>query len=346
MDLCADQLLTHLSPAAEDLAPPFRRRVMRLPWLGRKRFAFNADRLLNRHMDLPRHLRRRASEFDLFHIVDHTYAHAVHALPPGRTGVFCHDLDAFRCLLDPARESRPAWFRAFARRTLTGLRKAAIVFYSTAAVREQIERRGLVDPSRLVHAPYGVSPEFTPDGPSGGGPPYLLHVGTCIPRKRIDVLLDVFAAARARRPDLRLVKVSGEWSPDQRERIERLGLGGVIDHRVNLDRGEVARYYRGAALVLLPSEAEGFGLPVIEALACGATVVASDLPVLREVGGEAVVYRPVGDVAAWAEAVTELLEQPGCAPARETRLRRASRFTWAAHAAAIAAAYHRLAGGT
>jgi glycosyltransferase involved in cell wall biosynthesis len=343
MDLVLEMLLRGV-PSAVRMGPPFRRRLTRLPWLGRKRVAFNADRLLNRHLDLPRYLRRRAADFDLFHVVDHTYAHAVHALPADRTGVFCHDLDAFRCLLEPDREPRPAWFRALARRTLTGLQKAAIVFHSTSAVREQVERRGLVDPARFVHAPYGVSPEFTAAGPAEGGPPYLLHVGTCIPRKRIDVLLDVLASARARRPDLRLVKVGGEWSPEQRGRIERPGLGGAIEHRVNLDRGEIARYYRGAALVLLPSEAEGFGLPVTEALACGAAVVASDLPTLREVGGDAVVYRPVGDVAAWAETVIDLLDHPGRAPSREARLQRAASFTWAAHAATITAAYRRLAG--
>ena len=95
----------------------------------------------------------------------------------------------------------------------------------------------------------------------------------------------------------------------------------------------------------MPSEAEGFGLPVIEALACGAAVVASDLPVLREVGGAAVTYRPVGDVPAWAEAVTRTLADPGAAPPREVRLAQAARYSWAEHARVIAAAYARLGGG-
>ena len=63
----------------------------------------------------------------------------------------------------------------------------------------------------------------------------------------------------------------------------------------------LAAVYRRAALVLQPSEAEGFGLPVAEALACGTPVLASDLAVLREVGGEAAVYRAVGDVPAWSD---------------------------------------------
>ena len=81
-----------------------------------------------------------------------------------------------------------------------------------------------------------------------------------------------------------------------------------------LTRAELAEVYRRAAVVLVPSEAEGFGLPVIEALACGAAVVASDIPALREAGGPAAVYAPVGDVGAWADAVAKVLADPAAAP--------------------------------
>src|SRR5262245_50872605 len=84
MDLCADQLMGHLRTErglqATDFDPPFRRRAQRLPFLGERRLAFNADRLLNRRYLLPAELRRRAACFDLFHIVDHSYAHVVLAL--------------------------------------------------------------------------------------------------------------------------------------------------------------------------------------------------------------------------------------------------------------------------
>jgi hypothetical protein len=74
--------------------------------------------------------------------------------------------------------------------------------------------------------------------------------------------------------------------------------------------------------------------------------VASDLPVLREVGGQTVVYCPVGDVPAWVEAARRLLEEPHSAPPREVRLARAATYTWAAHARTIFAAYRRLLGET
>jgi glycosyltransferase involved in cell wall biosynthesis len=352
MDLCADMLLAHLPDGplrADPVCCRFRRRLGRVPGLRRLRAAFSADRLLNRYWDYPRHLRRLAGGFDLFHVCDHSYAHLALALPPGQAGVYCHDLDAFRCLFGPGAPRRSRWRRALARRTLRGLQRAAVVFHSTEAVRRQLEVHGLVDPGRLVKAPYGVAPEFTAAPGSGGneGPaavpgPYLLHVGSCIPRKRIDVLLEVFARVRRGRPELRLVQVGGEWTLAQRSQLGRLGVAGAVRQFRGLSREAVAGLYRGAALVLQPSEAEGFGLPVIEALACGAAVLASDLEVLREVGGPAAVYRPVGDVGVWAEAVAGLLDRPQDAPARATRLARAAVFSWAAHAQTIGGAYRRL----
>ena len=198
MDLCADMLLAHLprdGPLAVEaarLCPPFRRLATRLSGVGRRNAAFNADRLLNRFVHFPRHARRLAGYFELFHIVDHTYGQLVHVLPTGRAGVYCHDLDAFRCLLDPARDPRPRWFRALARRILTGMQKAAIVFHSTAAVGQQIVRSELVPSDRLIYAPLGVAPEFAPF-PSRpavegrwlaelAGRPWVAHVGSCVPR--------------------------------------------------------------------------------------------------------------------------------------------------------------------
>ena len=352
MDLCADHLLARL-PAecglqVADFAPPFRRRAMRLPVIGRRRTTFNIDRLLNRHHFLPAELRRRAAEFDFFHVVDHSYAHVILNLPAGRAGVYCHDLDAFRCLLDPAREQRPWWFRRFARRTLEGLRSAAVVFHNSHEIGRQLIAAELVPADRLVYAPLGVADEFTPEPALVVDPvvhgPYLLHVGNNIPRKRIDVLLDVFAALRNRRPDLRLVQVGGPWPADLAGRIDRLGIGSAVIQLRGLTRTRLAELYRDAAAVLVPSEAEGFGLPVIEALACGAPVVATDLPVLREVGGSAVVYCPVGDVPAWAGTVCRILTEPGFVPSRVLRLQQAAGYSWRAHAQIMGETYRKLAG--
>ena len=114
MDLCGDMLLDHLpregpfAVEAARLCPPFRRLATRLPVVGRRRAALNADRLLNRFILFPRYARQAVGRFDLFHVADHTYAQLVHALPAGRTGVYCHDVDAFRCLFDHSRRPQAA----------------------------------------------------------------------------------------------------------------------------------------------------------------------------------------------------------------------------------------------
>ena len=172
MDLCGDMLLDHLpreGPFAVEavrLCPPFHRLATRLPSVGRWHAAFNADRLLNRFILFPRYARRTVRRFDVFHVADHTYAQLVHVLPAGRTGVYCHDLDHFRCLFDTVADPRPRWFRAMSRRILTGLRQAAVVFHNTVAVGEEIKRAGLIDPDRLVHAPLGVAPSSLPARPN------------------------------------------------------------------------------------------------------------------------------------------------------------------------------------
>jgi glycosyltransferase involved in cell wall biosynthesis len=224
------------------------------------------------------------------------------------------------------------------------------VFHSTVSVGDRLRERGLVESHRLVYAPYGVAAEYSPAPHRVAVPivfdaPFLLHVGGNIPRKRLDVLLEVFAATRAFISDLRLVQVGGPWPPAQVEQIGRLGINTAVSQVRGLTRDQLAELYRRAVAVLIPSEAEGFGLPVIEALACGAIVIASDIPTLREVGGDAAIYRRVADVRAWADAIRHVLQEPDSAPPREVRLAQAARFTWREHARIIADAYRALAAG-
>src|SRR4051812_20769148 len=105
MDLVADMLVGQLRTGFADyvsaraFCPAFRCPTSSLPLVGRSRAARNAERLMNRMVLYPRAARKIVPQFDLFHVADHSYAQLVHALPVQRTGVFCHDLDTFRCLL-------------------------------------------------------------------------------------------------------------------------------------------------------------------------------------------------------------------------------------------------------
>jgi glycosyltransferase involved in cell wall biosynthesis len=347
-DMLADALKQHCSDRCEvvQIRPQFRRRFSSL--LATNKFATNFDRLLNRHHDYLRYLKEIIPQFDYFHIADHSYAALAHVLPPERTGVLCHDVDAFRSILKPPQEHRPLWYRMMARRILNGMRRAAVVFYHTDEVARELLQHKLVDPARLKKAPPGVSPEFKVTPPDSGesgvldnvrGRPYLLHVGSCVPRKRIDVLLNVFAAIRTNYPDLLLVKVGGEFTSEHQAIIDRFVLEPSIVHMQGLDRESLATLYRHAQLVLQPSDAEGFGLPVVEALACGAVIIASDIPVLREVGASSAVYAPPGDVAGWISVIQKLLNDPASAPPRDQRLAWVSQFSWANQAKIILDTY-------
>ena len=364
MNLVADVLVAGLGDGrdggfeAARLCPPMRRRFTRAGKAAGRRF--NADRVLNRFFDYPRALRRRREEFDLFHVVDHSYAQLVHHLPAQRTVVTCHDLDAFRCLLDPESERRSPLFRAMAGRVLEGLRRAARVTCDSAATRDEILAHKLLPPERLTVIPNGAHPALSPEpdgtadreaerllGPVEGGAVELLHVGSTVARKRVDVLLRVFAEVRRSHPRARLVRVGGEFTAAQAALVEELKIGDRVTVLPFLKPGVLAAIYRRAALVLQPSEREGFGLPVLEAMACGTPVVASRLPVLREIGGDAATYCPVGEVGAWAEAVGRLLDERARDPEgwdarRDTSVRRASLFTWENYAARTAALYREV----
>jgi glycosyltransferase involved in cell wall biosynthesis len=355
MDLVAEMLVRHLQAehagdyAALPVHPRFSKLFKTLPALG-EHSAWNADRLLTRFVTYPAQLLSRRHDFELFHVADHSYAQLVHVLPGERTGVFCHDLDAFACLLRPG-EPVPTWRKAIARALLAGLQRASIVFYSTDQVRREIESAGLIAPERLVQAPYGVADEFfsadaADEIPAGFLPskPFLLHVGSSIARKRLDVLLTVFAELRARFPDLVLVQQGADFTPEQKALVARLGIAEALVQPPRLSRAALAALYRRAELVLLTSEREGFGLPLLEALAAGAAVVASDIPAFREVAGEAAVFCRVGDTRHWVETVRDLIQAPSRRPSRAVRSAAAGRFTWTAHATIIAKAYGRLAG--
>jgi glycosyltransferase involved in cell wall biosynthesis len=366
MDLIADMLADHLRTEHAGgiepvlIRPPLRGRALRLPGVRRAKAAFTADRFTNRLWDYPAVTRGIAGSFDVFHIVDHSYAHLVHTLPAARTLVTCHDLDTFRSILEPGRDARSLLFRTMTRRIFDGLCRAGHVACDSEATRDALVARGRIDPRRTSVVLNGPHPSCTPAaepaadveaarllGPAGRMTE-VLHVGSTIARKRIDVLLHVVAAVRRQRQDVRLVRVGGPFTAEQRALVRDLGLDDLVVVLPFLDRATLAAVYRRSALVLLPSEREGFGLPVLEALACGTPIVASDIDALREVGGAAAQYCEPEDVNAWTTAVVAALAErrdnpAGWAARRAAGIQRAATFSWSRYTSEVVALYRRLA---
>ncbi|MBV8715977.1 MAG: glycosyltransferase family 4 protein [Chloroflexi bacterium] len=162
------------------------------------------------------------------------------------------------------------------------------------------------------------------------GQPYVLWVGRPYPRKGLDTLLSAFAALRGRGRPERLVLVGPPgWNEAFiQQRIAREFRGGAVV-RVPAMWGELASWYAGAAVFAFPSIYETFGLPVLEAMAAGSPVVASDIPALREVAGDAAVYAKPADAAALAQSLTCVLDDSDLrGRLRKRGLARAMAFEW------------------
>jgi glycosyltransferase involved in cell wall biosynthesis len=367
MALVPEMLLARL--AAEHAAditpmrvrPRFARRFTRIRSARRAWFLFNADRLLNRFIDYPLALRSVRGACDVFHVTDHSYAHLVHHLPAARTVVTCHDVESLQCVLEPALAPRSRPFRMMTRRIADGLRRAAVVACDSEATRREVLRHRLMPSERAPTILNGVDPAYGPAADTEAdaeaarllGPPTadaieVLHVGSTIPRKRIDVLLRVFAAMRREVPRARLVRVSGPFSAAQARLVRELDFDGAIAVLPFVAPAVLAAIYRRAALVMIPSDLEGFGMPALEAMACGTPVLVSDMDVTREVGGAAAEYAPVADVPAWTAAALSMLRERECDPARwngrrHGLLTHASKFSWSRYAAEYARLYRELA---
>ena len=363
MDLIADMLLEMLPHvaggelAATKLCPPLTRRWSRLPLIGHGARANLADRLTGRLWDYPRWLARQAADFDVFHIVDHSYAHLIRVLPAERTTITCNDVDAIQAAL-PGSRHRLAPAGLLASRILDGLSRAAHVACISEATRTALLATGHVKPAQASVVHLGVHPSCSPAaspwwdaeidrrlGPRGVE---ILHVGSTIPRKRIDVLLETVAGVRRVMGTVRLVRVGGCLTPAQRALAATLGISDAIVELPFLERPLLAALYRRASVVALPSDGEGFGLPLVEAMACGTVVVASALPALKETGGDAAIYCPPGDVSRWVDTLTNLLRQREADPAGWACQQRAgtvaaSRFNWRSYAAEMTALYRERA---
>lgn len=362
MDLVAEMLATRLASTHRDVVdaqlirPRFVRPLTRFGSLRRSKSAFKAERAFNRYLLYPLWLRQQHGKFTLFHIVDHSYSHLANHLPSDRTIITCHDLDAFRAVLTPSRGSRAAVPRAIATRVLKGFRRAAMVTCVSRATRDAIVGQGLRSPLTTVVIANGVDSAMSPEpdseadreaekilGPREANAPEIVHVGSTEARKRIETLLQIFAAIWRRFPRARLIRVGGGLLPEHWRTADALGIKNRIAIMPFLERRVLASVYRRAAVVLMPSDAEGFALPVVEAMACGRPVVASDLPVLRETGGDVAAYCAVDDVTSWIQTVGALLAGPDDCNQVRARTAWAARFSWDTYCARTTEIYRAVA---
>jgi glycosyltransferase involved in cell wall biosynthesis len=217
-----------------------------------------------------------------------------------------------------------------------GAERADVICTPTAAVADAVAERLGVDRDKIVVTPLGVDPAwFTGRPPNqvlrerlGLPPRYLLFVGAGGPRKGLDWLTRAHAAA----PDLPPLVFAGPGPHARSDRSQRTGYLSDVDLR---------SVVAGATALVLPARDEGFGLPILEAMACDVPVVCSDIPALREVSGGHAALVPYGDDDALAEALRAAAHDTHAASASAIRRAHAASFTWRRCAEATVQAYRK-----
>lgn len=262
---------------------------------------------------------------DLFHGTDFSVPY----MPLRPSVMMLHDLSPWK---DPAWQPAAERIR---RRTPILLRlglATMIITHSEAVRREAIDRFHL-EPDRVRAVPLAASPRFRPVAFTPGRP-YFLFVGTLEPRKNIACILEAWRAVR-RRHDVDLVLAGRrreDFSPLPPE--PGLSLPGVVAE------DSLPALYSGAIACLYPSLYEGFGLPVLEAMQCGAMVIASRDPAITEVAAGAALQLDAADSSAWAEAMEAAVVQPEIAEEwRAKAVARAAEFSWSRTATATREVY-------
>jgi glycosyltransferase involved in cell wall biosynthesis len=295
----------------------------------------------------PLHLRRGP--------VDVVHAPSV-AVPPKRSEplvVTVHDV-AF-ALFPHAYSRRGRRFHAAG--LAAAAHRADLVITASHSAAAEILRYSSVDADRIRVVPHGVeSVKVTPERARASAVRmgladrrYVLWVGSLEPRKGVGTLVSAFAELRRRGGAQGVVLVlagfPGWLSDGLIDTADRRVLGDDLRQLGQLPEEDLWPLYAGADICAVPSRHEGFGLPVLEAMSQGTAVVCSDLPVLREVGGDAAEFVTVGQVDAWADALGALLDDDHRRAAFALAGRaHAAAFTWERSVRATRAVYAEATG--
>jgi glycosyltransferase involved in cell wall biosynthesis len=255
---------------------------------------------------------RFVGKFDVLHFSDWMY-------PPQKRGLRAttiHDLVPVHHPEWTTKRTRTMHGRKYRNAALT----CDVVFANSEYTADDFAHTFEFPRDRLFVAHPGIGEMYSSDGPAEDlGAPYLLTVATLEPRKNLGTLVEAFALLDD--TDLSLVVVGGEGWGEQPQ-LDRRGivrLGRVSDEKL-------ARLYRGADAVIYPSRFEGFGMPITEAMASGAPVVASAHPSLDEASGAAAVRVDPESPEAIAAGIREALERDD--ELRAKGIEHARRFSW------------------
>lgn len=357
MDVCTDNLvaqLKQLQPTWEiiEIAPDsWNNNSQENLWKSGTGFRKYSERLWNH----PRQVCQ--IEADVYHIVDHSNAHVAYWLKNMKKPIVvtCHDLVQFvypEILKDRARF--PALSMASWKYSVRGMKYANRVIAVSTNTATDVAQMLDIPPERISVIANGVEPYLRPlpstevvaireryeRSPAAF---CLLNVGSTHQRKNIPTILKALAMLRDRGVAVKLWKVGEEFTLEQQSLIESHHLESMITFIDKSDKAALLEIYNAADVLLAPSLYEGFGLTILEAMACGTPVITANVSSLPEVAGDAAILVKPLDVEAIVDAICSLQQDPVLRQSYIKKgLARAKLFSWAKSAEQVAQIYETL----
>ncbi|MGB5711911.1 MAG: glycosyltransferase family 1 protein [Waterburya sp.] len=296
-------------------------------------------------------------EADIFHIIDHTNGHVAYGLKKidKPVVVTCHDLVQYIYPEILKNEARfPAFSMAAWEYSVKGITAADGVIAISSNTAKDVNQWLNVDQEKITVVPNGVGNEFSmldPQAVAEWKQKYiestkeicLLNVGSNHQRKNIEVVLKAVKAIANLNIPVRLWKVGEDFYPEQKQYIKANNLTKYITLIKNPDREDLIHFYNAADILLAPSLYEGFGLTILEAMACGTPVITSNISSLPEVASDAAVLVDPTDVEAITQAILHLHQDAAFRQDLiDKGLARIKKFTWKKTAEQTANLYEKV----
>lgn len=356
MDVYADNLLAQLRAIRPDwefieIAPQ--------PWSSNAEDLWNSGNPLRKYYERfwqhPRQVQKQQA--DIFHIIDHTNGHVAYWLKnQGKPVVItCHDLVQYvypEILRDRAKI--PALSLAMWQYSVKGLKIAQRAIAVSQHTAQDLTHWLKIDPQEIEVVPNGVSEKFRPlpvaevaqwrSQYAKSEEICLLNVGSSHQRKNIETVLQVMATLLERGQAARLWKLGADFTAEQQQFIRRHHLEKQINYLGKPSLEELILFYNAADVLVAPSLYEGFGLTVLEAMACGLPTIVSNVSALPEVVGKAGIQVEPTDTGAIVRAISQLQEDPIYRQSlKEAGLAQVKQFSWRRAAQMLAQIYEEIA---
>jgi glycosyltransferase involved in cell wall biosynthesis len=355
MDVYADNLVAGLKAVRPDweiieIAPE--------PWSQAENLWHSGTGLrkyYERFWNHPRTVSRQQA--DIFHIIDNCNAHVAYWLKQRGQSVVvtCHDLVQFvypEILKGQARF--PAFSMAAWKYSMQGMTEADRIIAVSSNTAQDITQMLGIAPERITVIPNGVESYFRvlpsdrvqairqQQGLSNEAF-CLLNVGSNHQRKNVFTVLKVLKELKDKGLPVYLWKIGDDFTGEQKEFIEEQDLGNCIAFLGKADKEKLVEYYNAADALIAPSLYEGFGLTILEAMACGTPVVTSNVSSLPEVAGDATILTDPLDVQAIVAAVSHLYgDEIHRQEMIEKGLHRIQQFTWMNATEKVATIYEKI----